>query len=156
MEKPPLVLAGLYVVAYAEADDDVVFEQRHILNVNGQWLGRTPCLAICREFDTREYAVQYCNIHWEPLGIAAGHASVDVAKVAAERSYHGINGKWIETAMSLEQARALHEAELRALACSFCGKKPTEVATMVGDSVRICGQCVDDFYDTVYEHDGAS
>ena len=48
MEAPPPVLAGLYVVEYAEADTSIVFEQRRTLNVDGQWLGRLPCLAICQ------------------------------------------------------------------------------------------------------------
>lgn len=36
MQTPPPVLAGLYVVAYATADADVIFEQRQTLNVDGQ------------------------------------------------------------------------------------------------------------------------
>lgn len=48
MQAPPPVLAGLYVIAYAKAGDDVVFEQLQTLNVDGQWLGRVPSLAICR------------------------------------------------------------------------------------------------------------
>src|SRR4029077_7912864 len=125
------------------------------LNVNGQWLGRVPYLAVCKEFDTQEYAVQYCSVDWEPLGIAAGYASIDAAKAAAGRSYHGINAKWIAATMSFDDARALHEAELRATACSFCGRTPPEVATMVGDSVRICGKCIDDFYEAIHERDPA-
>jgi len=147
MEAPPPVLAGLYVVEYADADESIVFEQRRTLNVDGEWLGRVARLAICQDFDTLEYAVQHCAQDWEPEGIAGGYASIQKAKDAVERSYHGISTKWIAAAgTSFEAARALNEAELRANACSFCGKTPLQVQTMIGDEVRICGQGVDEFY----------
>ena len=150
MESPPPVLAGLYVVEYAEADTSIVFEQRRTLNVDGQWLGRVPCLAICQDFDTLEYAIQHCTQDWEPLGIAGDYASIDKAKTAIERSYHGINAKWIRAETSFDAACALNDAELHASTCSFCGRTPLQAQTMIGDTVRICGQCVDEFYAAIH------
>lgn len=153
MQSPPPVLAGLHVVAYAAADDAVVFEQRRTLNVDGEWLGRVPRLAICQNFDSLEYAVQHCTEDWDLLGIGAGYTSVDEAKAAMERSYHGIRTKWVMAETSFDVARDLYEAELRATACSFCGRTRLEVQTMIGDAVRICGQCVDDFYVAIHSGD---
>jgi hypothetical protein len=150
VEAPPPVLAGFYVVAYAEADDSVTFEQRRTLNVDGNWLGRVPYLAICQEFDAPRFAVQHCTSDWAPLGIAGGYGSAEEAREAIERSYHGISGKWVLGATSLDEARSLYEEQLRAEACSFCGKTPPQVTTMVGHTVRICGQCIDDFYDAIH------
>jgi hypothetical protein len=156
MQAPSPVLAGLYVVAYAHADPTVVFEQRHTLNVNGEWLGRVPLLAICQDFETREYAIQHCSQEWEPLGIAAGYSSLDEAKSRVERSYHGIGDKWILSTTSFEDARALNEAELRAAACSFCGRNPLQYRTIIGESVRICGHCVDEFHAAIHADDSTN
>jgi hypothetical protein len=151
MIRPPPALAGLRVVLYAEVSDDVIFEQRCTLNVDGKWLERVPYLAICQEFDEVEFAVQHCGVDWEPLGIAAGYKSVDKAKVAVERSYHGIAAKWVASTATLDEARSFYEAERRASACSFCGRTLGEVTAMVGDSVRICGRSIDDFHAAIHE-----
>ncbi len=156
MEAPPPVLAGLHVVEYAEADESVVFEQRRTLNVDGQWLGKVPRLAICQDFDTLEFAIQHCADDWEPLGIAGGYASIAHAKSAIERSYHGVSAKWVPAETSFEEARAINEAELRANACSFCGRTPLEVQTIIGNEPRICGQCVDEFYAAIHTDDGGN
>jgi ClpX C4-type zinc finger len=156
MQAPPPVLAGLHVVAYAEADDSVVFEQRHTLNVDGKWLGRVPYLAVCQEFDTLEYAVQHCTDEWDLLGIAAGYKSADDAKAAIERTYHGLGAKWILAATSFEEARALDEADMLASACSFCGKTPRQVQIIIGDEVRICGECVDGFHTAIHRSEPAT
>ncbi len=148
---PPPILGGLCVIAHAEADDDVVFEQRNTLNVDGIWLGRVARLAICQEFDTKKIAVQHCSEAWEPLGIAGGYESVDAAKAAVERSYHGIGTKWADAEETFEAAHDMYRAQLKASACSFCGRPPLEVRTMIGDDVRICGQCVDEFYAAIHE-----
>ena len=134
-------------MAYAHIDNSVRFSQTHTLNVDGQWLGAVPNLAICQEFDTRDFAIQYCGEDWEPLGIAAGYASRDEAIRKIEQSYRGISSKWIEASMTFEAAKALYDAELRAEACSFCGKTPLEVSKMVtvrtGREVRICDHCIE-------------
>jgi hypothetical protein len=153
---PPPVLAGLYVVEHAEADESIIFEQRRTLNVDGQWLGRVPRLAICQDFDTHEYAIQHCTENWEPLGIASNYASIEEAKAAIERSYHGIRAKWTPSDTSFDAARALNDSELRAGACSFCGRTRLQAQTMIGDAVRICGQCIDEFHAAIHTRDRAT
>jgi hypothetical protein len=93
MTHPPPIIAGLYVLEFAHADESVQFKQRHTLNVDGEWLGRVPNLAICQAFDSQEFMVQHCNEEWEPLGIASGYMSVIDAKDSTEQSYDGINEK---------------------------------------------------------------
>jgi hypothetical protein len=130
-----------------------VFEQRHHLNGDGQWLGPVPCLAICQDFDTLEYAIQHCTQDWQVLGIAGGYGSLDEAKSAIERTYRGISAKWRVAETSFDAARGQNESELRASACSFCGRTPLQVQTMIGDTVRICGQCVDEFHAAIHAGD---
>jgi hypothetical protein len=156
MRIPPPVLAGLYVVAYANADHDVVFEQRQTLNVDGQWLGRMPSLAICQDFNSGEYSIQHCTEDWELTGVAGGYGSMEEAKVRIERSYHGISNKLMLANTSIKEARAIYEAELLARACSFCGRTPLQYTTVIGDSVRICGQCVDEFYAAIHDDESSS
>jgi hypothetical protein len=149
----PPVIAGLYVMAYAHADDSVRFEQRHILNVGGKWLGRVPCLALCRPFEKAEFMVQHCNNKWEPLGIAAGYKSIEEVKQRVERSYHGITAKWRKQIVPKKKARAIYQAELKAESCSFCGRTPLEVTIMVGRKTRICNHCVDNFHEAIHAED---
>lgn len=148
-EAPP-VIAGLYVRAFAYVDKTVQFEQRNTLNVGGQWLGRVPCLAICEPFDEAEILIQHCDNRWNPLGIAAGYKSVGEAKERIERSYHGITEKWRPQRITKKKARALYQAELKAEACSFCGRTPLEFTAVVGSKVRICNHCVDSFHEAMH------
>jgi len=153
MEAPPAVVGGLYVVEYAHADDSVRFEQRNTLNVGGTWLGRVPNLAVCQHFDRPEFLIQHCSESWEPLGVAAGYKSIDEAKEPIERSYHGIAGKWIKSKTGKEEARAAYTAELKAEACSFCGRTMLEVTAMIGEQPRICNRCVDDFHRAIHSRE---
>lgn len=156
MEAPPPALAGLYVVAYAEADESISFEQRRTLNVEGEWLGRVPRLVLCQDFESLEYAIQHCREDWYPLGIVGGYPTIEAAKAAIERSYHGISAKWIPAATSFEAAREMNEADLRATACSFCARTVLQVQIMVGDKVRICGQCIDEFHAVIHDGEASS
>jgi hypothetical protein len=120
MNAPPPILAGTYVVSYAYADESVNFVQRNTLSVDGEWLGRVPCLAICQDFESSEYLVLHCDEAWELLGIAGGHPTVDAARHAIERSYNGILSKWIDSTITRDDALAQHRADLAADSCSFC------------------------------------
>jgi hypothetical protein len=155
MKTPPPVLGGLYVAAYAHVDDSVQFTQTFTLNVDGQWLGAVPSLAVCQEFDTREYAVQHCTEDWKPIGIAAGYASREEAIQRIERSYHGISTRWTDASITFEEAKSLHDAELRAESCSFCGKTPLDVSKMLtamtAGEVRICNYCIDQFHASIHQ-----
>ena len=149
---PPFI-AGMYVLEFAHADRTVRFEQRQTLNVDGKWLGRVPFLVICVPFDKTdetEFAIQHCDRNWYPLGIAGGYKSVKEAKERIERSYHGISEKWTKQSISKRKARALYQAELKAESCSFCGRSPLEVISIVaGSTGRVCNYCVESFHEMI-------
>lgn len=153
MNHPPSIIAGLYVLAFAHADETVVFNQRKTLNVSGEWLGRVPNLAICQPFDTQEFMVQHCSEEWEPLGIAAGYKSVTEAKESTERSYNGISEKWNLTYYNIEEEKLRYEAELQSSSCSFCGRTILQITAMIGDEVRICNHCIDEYYEAIHQND---
>lgn len=146
----PPEIAGLYVVAYAHADQSVQFEQGRTLNVDGEWLGRVPCLALCTPFNGSEYLVQHCDSNWAPLGVAGGYASAKEAKQALERSYQGVSATWEKQPVPKRTARAAYRAELKAESCSFCGRTPLEFSAVAGKKVRICNHCVDSFHEVMH------
>jgi hypothetical protein len=148
---PPSVLAGAYVVAYARIDDTVHFVQRQTLSVDGQWLGRVPCLAICEDFESAEIQVQHCDESWESQGVSTGYTSVTEAQQRTELSYHGISTKWVPASVSKVDTHAHYLAELKNDSCSFCGRTPLQVTTMFGAEARICSHCVESFYIGLHE-----
>jgi hypothetical protein len=124
MEAPAPVIGGLYVVAYAHVDNSIQFTQTRTLSIDGQWLGAMPNLAICQEFNTREYAIQHCTEEWEPVDIAAGYASREEAMRRIEQSYRGISSKWIDATITFEEAAS---------------------------DVRICNHCIEKFHASIHQ-----
>ena len=150
VNQPPAVLAGTYVIAYARVDDSVTFVQRHSLAVEGDWLGRVPCLAICEDFKTPGVMVQFCDDAWETIAIAAGYATVDEAKRRTEQSYEGIRAIWQASAISKADALAVHQAELQQESCSFCGRTPLQADLIVGSEAKICNYCIEAFHQSLH------
>lgn len=147
----PPEIAGLYVVEYAHADRSVQFEQRRTLNVDGEWLGRVPCLALCTPFGGSEYLIQHCDSNWAPLGVSGGHVSAKEAKKAVERSYHGVAARWEKQPVSKRAASAAYRAALKAESCSLCDRTPLEFSAVVSArNVRICNHCVDGFHEAMH------
>jgi hypothetical protein len=156
MEVPPPYIYDSHVVEYADVDDSVVFEQRRWINVNGEWLGKVPCLAICQDFKSLEYLIEFCAADWEPLARAPGYESIEKAKARLERSYHGLGAKWIRAEMTFEETLALRRLELREDSCTFCGRTPLEMNKMITTKdhfVRICDQCIDRFHESIHRGD---
>lgn len=156
MEVPPPYLYGLHIAEYAEADDSVDFEQRHWINVNGEWLGKVPCLAICRHFKSLEYAILFGTADWEYLAAAPGFDSIEKAKARIERSYHGISAKWVRSETTFEEAHALYKFDLQDDSCSFCNRPPLEMNRMVATEdnfARICDRCIDRYYKMIHRDD---
>lgn len=151
MNRPPPALDCAHVVEYAITDKTVMFEQRHTLNVGGEWLGEVPNLAICQDFEKTEFLIFHCNPEWEILGVAAGYRSVQEAKDKIERSYHGITSKWVASEYSRDEAIKYVENQLKAKSCSFCGRTPLQFQAVAGDAVRICNLCVDSFYEAMHD-----
>jgi NADH pyrophosphatase NudC (nudix superfamily) len=151
MNRPPPALDCAHVIEYAVTDEAVTFEQRHTLNVGGEWLGEVSNLAICQNFDETEFIVFHCNSEWEVLGVAAGYGSIQEAKERTERSYRGITSKWMASGYSREEAIKHVETQLKDQSCSFCGRTALQFEAVAGDVVRICNHCVDDFYEIMHD-----
>lgn len=154
MNRPPPALDFAHVIEWAMNDETVSFEQRHTLNVGGEWLGEVPHLAICQNFDESEFLVFHCSSEWQVLGVAAGYRSIQEAKERTERSYHGITSKWVAAGYSRDEAVKYVEDQLKSMSCSFCGRTPLQFQTLAGDAVRICNICVNQFYEAMHESKG--
>jgi hypothetical protein len=82
---------------------------------------------------------------WNSLGARGGYSSVGAVKAAIERTYRGLMKEWVDTTVTETQARDFLEPEFRDEKCSFCGRWPINVKQMIGDDVRICNLCVEEF-----------
>lgn len=69
--------------------------------VDGEEIGRVPCLAICQDKDSRLFTLYYYDRDWNLLGVATDYQSVHAAKHRAERIYPGSSERWIETRSSV-------------------------------------------------------
>lgn len=92
---PPSILDSAKVLAFAIVDNDVIYENRKTLYVNGVLLGAVPKLAICQNPDENEVMVFHCNKDWNVLGVSA-HLSILEAVQIVERSYNGLLQKWVQ------------------------------------------------------------
>lgn len=133
------------------------YEERQTLFVNHELLGRVSNLALCQVLDETEFTALHCNRNWEVLGIAGGYKSLAAARSKVERSYHGVETKWVSTGYTKEDATSYLKELFKDDCCTFCGRNPLEVSAMVqaktpiGDEVRICDQCVNEFYDFLHD-----
>ena len=150
MTLPPPALACAHAIAYAIVGDAVTFEQRHTLNVGGEWLGQVSNLAVCQNLEEAEFMVFHCDSEWNVLGVAAGYNTAEEAKVKVERSYHGIATKWMSTGYSREQATNYVAEQFKDQECSFCGRTPLQYQSIAGRAVRICNHCVDGFHEVMH------
>jgi hypothetical protein len=139
--KPPAVLSGAMVVAYAVLDASIPYSGRGGLVVNGKKLGRVPRLAITRS--GTDVLLLHCNRAWKVLG-AAAFASTGEAEQSAERSYPGIAGKWQRMRVTRRQAEAFLKALWKGQECSFCHRRPDQADKIVAgrSGVRICDICI--------------
>jgi hypothetical protein len=92
---PPSTLDSAIVLSFAVVDNDVAYENRKTLYVNGELLGAVPKLAICQNPDESEVMVFHCDRDWNVLGVS-GHASVLKALQKVELSYKGLLQKWVQ------------------------------------------------------------
>jgi hypothetical protein len=142
-EAPPPVLDCARVVAYAAVDASVRFTGRCGMHSGGKAVGPVQRLAVCRNLTDGELLLLYCDDEWHSLA-AAQHSSVEEAKAAAERSYSGIERRWRDLHASEEEV--LGYLDQHWPACSFCSKRGFEVSLMVGESPRICSECIQRFH----------
>jgi hypothetical protein len=151
MSAPPSALHSTHAIEYAIVDETVRFEQRHVLNVGGEWLGEVPRLAICQDLHKDEFLLFHCDAEWNVLGVAAGYNSIAEVKARAERSYHGVSERWQPTSHSRASAEQSVADSFKGWECSFCGRLPPQYEHLVGESVRICNHCVDDFHEAIHK-----
>ena len=150
---PPVLLAGTRLLEYASADETVAYTDKSLLYVDGKLLGRVPHLAICESLEDPEIFLLYCDEHWALLGLA-GFDTIEEARRRAESEYHGITDKWIDAKVSKEDVERYVAELYRNERCSFCGRKPLEIRSMVSSSTaRICDQCITSFFHDLQEHD---
>lgn len=144
-EGPPPVLSDARVLAYAHVDASVKFTGRQRLYVNGELLGRVPSLALCQSLkaEENEILVFHCDEEWNVLGVSGRKTNLAGAKAAVETSYQGIAAKWVDTDVSVEEARKWLEREYADDKCSFCGRLPFDFdSSFRGDHATICSDCV--------------
>jgi hypothetical protein len=147
---PPVIMVNDRVLLhYAFLSDSVGFNSGHrLMFVDGKEIGKVPRLAICRDRDSSQFMLYYCDSDWRPIGIAS-YDSVGAAKRRAEHIYPGSAACWIEARFTESDAERFLEERLSDMRCSFCGKRPDQnlSATFVGEgSARICGDCVREFH----------
>ncbi len=143
---PPLSLAyPTFVLEYAVVDVSVEYTGRQKLNVNGEWLGEVPKLAITKNYKTGKYHLSHCNEEWDELCSVQSRGSVREIKTLAAERYRGIDSKWRQTGYEMTDAIAAHEQEKIEYGCSFCGKSPYE-GEMLGfvrsEKANICSECL--------------
>jgi ATP adenylyltransferase len=93
---PPriITLDDSRMLEYALLNESVGFNSGHgLMFVDGKEIGRVPLLAICQSNNDAEFTLYYCDIDWNPIGVAP-HRTVEDAKRKAESIYPGSNACW--------------------------------------------------------------
>jgi hypothetical protein len=159
IRRPPAVLTCCHVVSYAILDGTVGFIGRTGLYVGRpgrmKEVLRVPCLAIGKPLGSKagdQPLLMYCDREWGVIGVSS-HDSVKDAKRRAERSFPGLAHKWKSSGYRRAQAMTYLRRLFREEECSFCGRLPTDVESMIGHSgrARICDICIRECYEILAE-----
>ncbi len=141
---PPPTLLGCLVVKYA-ALSRLTYSGHSHLFVGGVELGPVPRLAICRPSKGSSVLLVHCGRKWRALGTSE-LPSLRAAEARAERAYPGVSDRWVRTGFSKRQATAHLSSLSKGLRCSFCGRGPYQVSSMVQRrQSRICNVCLQEF-----------
>ena len=153
---PPQVLDSARVLKYVVLDDSVKFSGRTLLFVDGNELGPTPCLAICKDLEDDAILLFHCTEDWNVLGVA-GYGSVDEAERRAERIYQGVSSRWIEPNFSDEEVARYLEDLRGSERCTFCSKGSDEANALLEKNGKwICDVCVEEFHQMLQDEPPAS
>jgi hypothetical protein len=89
----------------------------------------------------------YCNEEWDVL-CTSGGGTVDAVQERAEMNYPGVRTRWVDVNTSIEDALSFYDAQTGGARCSFCRKRPFEIAGgwIEGKHATICHECVEEFH----------
>jgi len=126
------VLGNAWVLEYAILDESVTYSGHSSLFVGTEdgvlkELGPVPCLAIAQELETGVIMLLHCDQEWSVLGLGGNYESVSEAKAKAERAYHGVSVRWVETKVTEEEALKFIDEVWSDERCSFCDKIPPDI-----------------------------
>ena len=145
---PPIICVNDRVLLqYAVLTDSVGFNAGHgLLFVGRNEISRVPYLAICRDKESKQVTLYFCDSDWAPIGIVPSE-SIEAAKRKAERIYPGSSACWLEAHITEEDANRFVEETWAAQRCSFCGKLPDDRLSIFEGSgnARICDKCIQQF-----------
>jgi len=140
------------VLEYAILDDSVKYTGKHTLYVDGKPVGPVPRLAICRNLSDGLLHLFHCDEAWGVIGASAGD-TIEDTKIVAEATYKGIAQKWQPSGVTVEQAQKFQSDLMGGLMCSFCGKRPEQIQSLVRNAhVAICNECIVSFHRDI-DHD---
>jgi hypothetical protein len=147
---PPPAIGSDRLLHYAILDDSVSVASNHgLLFVDGQEIGKVPCLAICQSKHSSDVVLYYCERDWNSLAVSV-HDSVANAKRRAEHIYPRSFQRWVEANISEQDAANYLDELYKDFRCSFCGKRGDLANQMFGagnnGSVQICDECVSEFH----------
>ncbi len=162
IRKPPPVLDGCHVISYALLDRTVGFTGHTSLYVGRpgslKEVKQVPCLAIVKPLRPQlsaEVLLMFCKRGWYVIGVSV-HGSPKEAKRQAERYYPGVARKWKPSLYTRGQALAHLRQLFRGEECSFCGRLPIDVLSMIGHrgKARICDICIRECYSILAKEEG--
>ena len=154
---PPPILENARILEYAVIDESVKFTGQLILNVDGEWLGAVPGIALAESFNNSELIAFHCDENWNVLGVQTWNSpdgpvlkSIADLKEKMEKYYCGISELWVQHTATAREALDLYEESQRAHSCSFCGKTRDEIERLVsGPNANICSECLRDFHNQI-------
>jgi hypothetical protein len=136
------------IVAYAIVDESVEWTGRQLIFVGDEKLGPVPRLALGCDVGgaLKDVLILYCNEDWEVLALT-GAETIEAAKVKTEAAYRGLHSKWVATDVTVEEAQRYITENYQHMFCLFCGRRPTEVKSLVTQKLgAICDRCIQEFH----------
>jgi hypothetical protein len=157
--KPPPVLNGARVLAYATLGASRLPSSDGMMFVGNKPLGRISTLVITEKPSVpgragRGVLLLYCSRAWSPRGVA-GHTSVNGAKRRAEAMFSGSSAQWVPSRVTKAEAERYLNTVWAGQECSFCGTRPDQVQQMVAAKrARICDRCISEC-SAIVRHSGS-
>ncbi len=154
---PPICInLNSFVVEFAFVDSSVVYKNTKNLNVGGEWLGKVPQLAICKEIATKKYFLSHCNVGWDELCFVQSRDTIDKIKKVAEKNYQGISRKGSKTGYKKKNAIKIINKSMKKHICPFCNTCIFEMEKSMEffrfESGLICKDCILSLYEEISKY----